>query len=153
MQQDGASPIFLLVNLVLRICGVYYCSDKAVNLNRNSSRWGLFGFLSPIVAMIWISNINPIISWEENAPLDSNISENENETKSEIVIEKTNETKVTISEPPKYVKSNEPYTDQKSLNVASNKSIKKNTSQNNQQDFYEQKRPVLKKIDKSSDRY
>ena len=58
--------VFFVVQLVLRIVGVIVCSNKAKELNRNSGGWGFFGFLSPIIAMIWINCLKPITDWEKN---------------------------------------------------------------------------------------
>jgi hypothetical protein len=150
MQQNESAPVFLLVNIALRIYGAYYCSNKAIKLNRNSSGWGVFGFLSPIIALIWISNKSPIINWEENAPLDSGNLKDENETNQESSIEVINEKKVIRSGPPKYIKSDQMYTNHNNLNSDTKKT---KANPDIQTDYYEQKRPVLKKIDKSSDRY
>jgi hypothetical protein len=138
----------MVIILIFRIFAVFYCIRKAKGLNRSSSGWGIFGFFAPILAMIWISYKSPIIEWDENAPLDSSNLKDENEAKREIIIEKTIEKKENISAPPKYKKSNQSYTDQKNLKAGSNKSNKKT-----QQDYYEQNQPILKKIDRSSDRF
>ncbi len=63
---DGAVFMFMILGLILRLFGLFYCKDKAKELNRSEGGWGLFGFLSPILAMIWISFMKPIIKWEEN---------------------------------------------------------------------------------------
>lgn len=62
----GMRGMFMILGLILRVIGLFYCRDKAKELNRNSGGWATFGFLSPIVAMIWISCMKPIIKWEEN---------------------------------------------------------------------------------------
>jgi hypothetical protein len=49
-----------LVLFVLRIVGAYVCSNTARELNRSSGGWGFFGFVSPIIAMIWINCLKPI---------------------------------------------------------------------------------------------
>lgn len=60
---DGGILIFVLV---LRIIGAVVCSNKAKELNRSSGGWGFFGFISPIIAMIWIHCMKPITVWEKN---------------------------------------------------------------------------------------
>lgn len=62
----GAAAVFFLISIGLKIMGLFYCRDKAKELNRNIGGWATFGFLSPILAMIWISCMKPIIKWEEN---------------------------------------------------------------------------------------
>jgi hypothetical protein len=57
--------VFLIL-FVLRIVGAFVCSSKAKELNRNSGGWGFFGFVSPIIAMIWINCLKPITNWEKN---------------------------------------------------------------------------------------
>lgn len=61
----GMTGMFMILGLILRVIGLFYCKDKAKELNRSEGGWALFGFLSPILAMIWISFMKPIISWEE----------------------------------------------------------------------------------------
>lgn len=56
----------IIVQLILRIVGVVVCSNKAKELNRNSSGWGFFGFISPIIAIIWINCLKPVTNWEKN---------------------------------------------------------------------------------------
>lgn len=55
-----------LVLFVLRIVGAYVCSTTATELNRSSGGWGFFGFISPIIAMIWINCLKPVTKWEKN---------------------------------------------------------------------------------------
>lgn len=62
----GMSGLFMILGLILRVIGLFYCKNKAKELNRSTSGWAIFGILSPIVAMIWISCLKPIIKWEEN---------------------------------------------------------------------------------------
>ena len=61
--------IVLIVQLVLRIIGVVVCSNKAKELNRSTGGWGFFGFISPIIAMIWIQFMKPIMVWDRNLDL------------------------------------------------------------------------------------
>jgi hypothetical protein len=58
--------VFLIIQLVLRIVGLVFCSNKAKELNRSASGWGFFGFISPIIAMIWINCLKPITNWDKN---------------------------------------------------------------------------------------
>ncbi|MFT5213131.1 MAG: hypothetical protein ACI9WV_000847 [Patiriisocius sp.] len=55
-----------IIIIGLRVVGVIVCSNKAGELNRSKGSWGFFGFISPIIAMIWIHNIKPVTSWENN---------------------------------------------------------------------------------------
>jgi len=59
----------LIIQLVLRIVGVIVCSDKAKELNRSTGGWGFFGFVSPILAMIWIQFMKPVMVWDSNVDL------------------------------------------------------------------------------------
>lgn len=59
---EAVTPILLIV---LRIVGVIVCSNKAGELNRSKGGWGFFGFVSPIIAMIWINCMKPIMSFEK----------------------------------------------------------------------------------------
>ena len=61
--------IVLIVQLVLRIVGVVVCSNKAKELNRSTGGWGFFGFISPIIAMIWIQFMKPVMVWDRNLDL------------------------------------------------------------------------------------
>lgn len=60
----------LIILLVLRIIGVIVCSNKAKELNRSQGGWGIFGFVMPIVAMIWIQFMKPVIMWDKNVSLE-----------------------------------------------------------------------------------
>ncbi|MCH4552215.1 hypothetical protein [Aestuariibaculum lutulentum] len=60
---DGA---FILIQLALRVVGLLVCVNKAKSLNRSQGGWGLFGFVSPILAMIWIHFMKPITDWERS---------------------------------------------------------------------------------------
>jgi hypothetical protein len=62
----GMTGMFMILGLILRVIGLFFCKDKAKELNRSTGGWATFGFLSPIVAMIWISCLKPIMKWEEN---------------------------------------------------------------------------------------
>jgi hypothetical protein len=59
---EAIVPILLIV---LRIVGVIVCSNKAGELNRSKGGWGFFGFVSPIIAMIWIHCMKPIMTFEK----------------------------------------------------------------------------------------
>lgn len=58
--------VIIIIQLILRFVGVGVCVNKAKELNRNTIGWGFFGFISPILAMIWIHFMKPIIKWEED---------------------------------------------------------------------------------------
>lgn len=58
--------VLLILQFILRIVGAIVCSNKAKELNRNSRSWGFFGFIFPIIAMIWINCIKPVTSWDKN---------------------------------------------------------------------------------------
>ncbi|OBX22200.1 MULTISPECIES: hypothetical protein [Bizionia] len=62
MEQGGV----VIVILILRIVGVLVCVNKAKELNRSTGGWGFFGFVSPIIAMIWIHCMKPVMKWDEN---------------------------------------------------------------------------------------
>jgi hypothetical protein len=57
--------VFLML-FILRIVGAFVCSAKAKELNRSSGTWGFWGFISPIIAMIWIHCLKPITIWDKN---------------------------------------------------------------------------------------
>lgn len=57
--------VFLIL-FILRIVGAIVCSNKAKELNRSTGGWGFFGFVSPIIAMIWINCLKPITNWNKN---------------------------------------------------------------------------------------
>ncbi|WP_242132904.1 hypothetical protein [Aestuariivivens marinum] len=59
--EDGA---FAIIQLVIRVVGIIVCVNKAKELNRGQGGWGLFGFLMPIIAMIWIHFMKPVTDWE-----------------------------------------------------------------------------------------
>jgi len=63
------SGVVLIIQLGLRIIGVIVCSNKAKELNRSTGGWGLFGFVSPILAMIWIQFMKPVMVWDSNVDL------------------------------------------------------------------------------------
>ncbi len=60
---EGAVVLF---QLLLRVVGTIVCVNKAKELNRSTGGWGFFGFVSPILAMIWIHFMKPIMKWDEN---------------------------------------------------------------------------------------
>ncbi|MCZ2130845.1 MAG: hypothetical protein LC109_11355 [Bacteroidia bacterium] len=66
--EDGRA-IFMLLGLVLRIVGAVVCSNKAKELNRSTGGWGFFGFISPIIAMIWIQFMKPVMVWDSNVDI------------------------------------------------------------------------------------
>ena len=70
--EDGKA-VFMILGLVLRIIGAFVCSSKAKELNRSSGGWGFFGFISPIIAMIWIQFMKPIMVWDSNSEIERRI--------------------------------------------------------------------------------
>ena len=57
--QTEASNL-IIIPLLLKIVGVIVCVRKAKSLYRNQFGWGFFGFISPIIAMIWVYNIKSL---------------------------------------------------------------------------------------------
>lgn len=57
---------YLIFVLILRVVGLFYCINKAKTLNRSQWGWGFWGFVVPIIAMIWISFLKPVIIWDKN---------------------------------------------------------------------------------------
>ncbi len=64
MELQMPIPI-LLFRLAIRIIAIISCVMKAKKLNRSQFGWALFGFLIPIVAIIWIQFMKPIFKIEE----------------------------------------------------------------------------------------
>lgn len=58
--KDESLPI---VSFLLRVVITIYCVNKAGKLNRNKGGWGIFGFILPIIAFIWIQFMKPKIDW------------------------------------------------------------------------------------------
>ncbi len=59
------SPAAAIIGLAIRIVGARVCSKKAKELNRSPEGWGFFGFLTPIIAMIWIQFKKPVLKFDE----------------------------------------------------------------------------------------
>jgi hypothetical protein len=55
-----------IISLIFRIFGAWYCSGKAEKLNRSTGGWGFFGFLLPLLAIIWIQFMKPVMEWDKN---------------------------------------------------------------------------------------
>lgn len=72
--EDGR-VIFMILGLALRIVGAVVCSNKAKELNRSTGGWGFFGFISPIIAMIWIQFMKPIMAWDRNIEINKSQDE------------------------------------------------------------------------------
>lgn len=62
-----------IIIIGLRVIGVIVCVNKAGELNRSKGGWGFFGFVSPIIAMIWIQFMKPVTDWNQN--IDINVKE------------------------------------------------------------------------------
>jgi len=71
-QSMGTEPIVLIITLILRVVGAIVCSSKAKELNRSTGGWGFFGFMMPIIAMIWIHCIKPNVVWDKNVDNNTN---------------------------------------------------------------------------------
>jgi hypothetical protein len=67
-EEYGLLYLFLFI---LRIVIIIYCVNRARKLNRNVWGWGIFGFLLPIVALIWIQFMKPMLFWDKNPDLHS----------------------------------------------------------------------------------
>lgn len=65
--------IVLIIGLGLRIVGTVVCINKAKQLNRDTTGWGIFGFFLPLIAMIWIYCMKPVIIWDKNVDTKNNI--------------------------------------------------------------------------------
>jgi hypothetical protein len=65
IQNDDSKGIFIIVSYIFRIIGTIVCANKAKELNRNRVGWGFFGFIMPIVAIIWVYCMKPKMKWEK----------------------------------------------------------------------------------------
>ncbi len=63
--------VIVIIQLALRIVGAIVCTNKAKSLNRSTGGWGFFGFVMPIIAMIWVHCIKPVMQWDENVKINS----------------------------------------------------------------------------------
>lgn len=70
-QSSSGAPVLLILQLILRLVGIIVCSNKATQLNRSAGGWGFFGFIAPIIAMIWIHCLKPNVTW--NNETDKNL--------------------------------------------------------------------------------
>lgn len=64
---SGGAPALLIIQMILRLVGIIVCVNKAKELNRSQGGWGFFGFIMPIVAMIWVHCIKPKVKWENQS--------------------------------------------------------------------------------------
>lgn len=64
----GSGVVFIMV-LIFRIIAVVVCVNKAKELNRSTGGWGFFGFVMPLLAIIWIQFMKPVTIWDENVDL------------------------------------------------------------------------------------
>jgi len=69
MNEGQKSQVILM--LLLRVFGTIICVYKAKKLNKSEVGWGLFGFVFPLVAIIWIQFMKPILVWNSNIDLDN----------------------------------------------------------------------------------
>jgi uncharacterized membrane protein len=74
---EDSGGVFVILGLVLRIVGVIVCSNKARELNRSTGGWGFFGFIMPIIAMIWIQFMKPVMVWDKNVDINKPTSKKE----------------------------------------------------------------------------
>lgn len=58
--------VITIIILVIRVVGILVCVNKAKELNRSEGGWGFFGFVAPIIAMIWIHFMKPVMQFDEN---------------------------------------------------------------------------------------
>lgn len=65
-------PNLIIIPLLLKIVGIIVCVRKAKSLHRNQFGWGFFGFISPIIAMIWVYNIKSLSPIEIDNIIDYN---------------------------------------------------------------------------------
>lgn len=63
---NGASAA-LIFQLLIRLVGIIVCVNRAKELNRSQGGWGFFGFLIPVVAMIWVYCLKPKVNWENHS--------------------------------------------------------------------------------------
>lgn len=63
---DGPAGI-LIFQFILRIVGLIVCINRAKELNRSEGGWGFFGFIAPVIAMIWIYCLKPVVKWENQS--------------------------------------------------------------------------------------
>jgi len=53
-----------VIILIIRIVITVYCVNKAKELNRSQLGWGVFAFIIPILAIIWIQFMKPRMDWK-----------------------------------------------------------------------------------------
>ena len=63
---SGAQMIIPLLLLIFRIIAIVVCVNKAKELNRSSSNWGLFAFFMPLVALIVVHCVKSKVVWDNN---------------------------------------------------------------------------------------
>lgn len=56
--------VISIIVLGIRILITVYCVNKAEQLNRNKTGWGIFAFFLPIIAAIAIQFVKPNIKWD-----------------------------------------------------------------------------------------
>jgi hypothetical protein len=57
---ESTYSMLQLILFVVRIAITVYCVSRAAELNRSRWGWGIFGFLLPPVAFIWIQFMRPL---------------------------------------------------------------------------------------------
>lgn len=58
------------IRFMLRIAFCILCIYQAQKKNRSMLGWGIFGFVLPLVANIWIACLKVHQNWEENPEID-----------------------------------------------------------------------------------
>ena len=56
---DETNSGITVLLLIFRIVITIYCVNKAGSLNRDKMSWGIFAFLIPLIALIWIQFMKP----------------------------------------------------------------------------------------------
>lgn len=56
----------ILFRIIIRIIAIIICVHRAGKLNRNKFGWGIFGFIFPLPAVIWIYCLKIHKNWVDN---------------------------------------------------------------------------------------
>lgn len=67
------AAVFLILELLLHVTGAIVCINKANHLHRSTGGWGFFGFVAPIIAVIWIQFKKPSIKKGEISTLNKKL--------------------------------------------------------------------------------
>lgn len=63
---DEKTLVILGVHSIFRIVVTILCVNKAAELNRSKTNWGCFGFIFPLLAIIWIQFMKYKIVWPQS---------------------------------------------------------------------------------------